>query len=73
MSHVQRFTVVSTNPPASSNQHATPIALSASDGTALVVPKKMPAQADSAAATVADIVIAHNALLAKLRTAGLLT
>lgn len=36
------------------------------------VVNQMPAQADTAASDVAGLVTAHNALLAKLRTAGLL-
>ena len=35
--------------------------------------KKMPAQADSTASTVAAVVVDFNALLAKLRTAGILS
>lgn len=70
---VQRATVVATNPPAKSNQASMQLALFHADGTQVVAPKKMPAQANSTATDVAGLVTDFNALLLKLRNAGLLT
>jgi hypothetical protein len=42
------------------------------DGTAVPKLKQAPAQADSVATTIAGLVTDFNALLAKLRTAGIL-
>lgn len=42
------------------------------DGEVLTVSKLVEAQADSTATTVADLVADHNALLAKLRAAGVM-
>jgi hypothetical protein len=50
-----------------------PFALFGPDGLPLTVPKKMPAQANSTATDVPGLVTDFNALLTKLRNAGLLT
>lgn len=50
-----------------------PFALFGPDGLPLTAGKKMPTQADSAASTVAGLVTDFNALLAKLKAAGLMS
>lgn len=55
------------------NQGAMPIVLQNPDGTTASTIKKQAAQADSVASTVAGLVTDFNALLAKLRAAGVLS
>lgn len=50
-----------------------PITLYSSDNTALPIPTKQAAQADSTATDVPGLKTDFNALLAKLRLAGILT
>ena len=54
------------------NQELVQLALFGSDGTELAVGKKMPVQAASTAADVAAMVVDFNALLTKLKNAGLM-
>jgi head fiber protein len=54
------------------NQELVQLALFGSDGTALVVGKKMPVQAASTAADLAALIVDFNALLTKLKNAGLM-
>jgi hypothetical protein len=54
------------------NQESVQLALFGSDGTALVVPKKMPLQADTTAADLTALKADFNALLLKLKNAGLM-
>lgn len=49
------------------------VALFKADGTPYPIPTKQAAQADSVAATVGALVTDFNALLAKLRLAGILS
>lgn len=69
---VRRYRVVSTNP-ATSNHAVTEVALYAADGTQLICVKKQPAQVDSVAADLTAMKVDFNALLLKLRNAGILT
>jgi hypothetical protein len=55
------------------NQGALQLVLVNSDGSAASTVKKQAAQADSVATTVAGLVTDFNALLAKLRTAGVIS
>lgn len=48
------------------------VALFAADGSVLIAPKQAAAQVDSVAADVATLKTDFNALLAKLRTAGIM-
>jgi head fiber protein len=72
---VRKHVVLATNPAAnqSQNQIATPLALYNPDGTQANTIKKQAAQADSTATTVAGLVTDFNALLAKLRLAGVIS
>lgn len=72
MSNVQRAVLVGTNPPMNGNQYSTQIALYHPDGSQLIGVKQQTALANTAASDVAGLVAAHNALLAKLRSAGIL-
>lgn len=63
--------VTSGNVPA--NMHAAPIILVNPDGTSAGTVKKQAAQVDSVAADVATLKTDFNALLAKLRAAGVIS
>lgn len=69
---ITQATVVSQSA-AKRGQESMQLALFHTDGTALAVGKKMPAQVDSVAADLTAMKVDFNALLAKLRTAGLMT
>lgn len=72
MTSVQRATVVTTNPPVNGNQQNIQLALFHTDGSQVVPIKKGPAQANSTATDVAGLVVDFNALLLKLRNAGVI-
>lgn len=72
MTTTMRATVVATNPPASSNQGNVQLALFHTDGSQLVPIKKQAVQADTVAADLAALKVDFNALLAKLRLAGVI-
>jgi hypothetical protein len=68
---VKAVVVPSTN--VGNNREPMQIALVNPDGTAASTVKKQAAQADSVAATVGALVTDFNALLAKLRLAGVIS
>lgn len=68
---IMQATVVAATAP-QPNQELASIALFASDGTALNMGKKMPVQAASTAADLAALIVDFNALLTKLKNAGLM-
>ena len=71
--HVKRLTVVATNPPTSAGSITRPVALYLPDGSQAFTVKKAAAQADTVAADLAALKVDFNALLAKLRTAGVIS
>lgn len=66
-------TAVVASGPAPKNQVTSQIFLVDASGNALAPVKKQAAQADSVASTVAGLVTDFNALLAKLRAAGVIS
>lgn len=72
MTAVQRATLVTTNPPANGNQTNTQLALFHVDGSQVVAIKKQANQVDSVAADLTAMKVDFNALLLKLRNAGIL-
>lgn len=70
---VKRMIVTATAPPNPDTTYTTQVALYKADGTPYPIPTKQVAQADSVASTVAALVTDFNALLAKLRLAGILS
>jgi hypothetical protein len=74
--HIRQFIITSAGPPnptANGGNHVSTVALYKADGTPYAIPTKQAAQADSVAATVGALVTDFNALLAKLRLAGILS
>jgi hypothetical protein len=68
---IMQATVVSASAP-QQNQELAQLALFDSSGAALAVGKKMPVQAASTAADLAALIVDFNALLTKLKNAGLM-
>lgn len=69
---VTRMAVVATNPPTNNNA-IQQVALYNADGTRASTIKKQAAQADTVAADLAALKVDFNALLAKLRLAGVIS